>query len=134
MIKVQFKNNYENTYEGKEYTYKAYEGAAIGDIVIVNTSSGYAIARVSQVDILDYNYDVNKLKTVVKTVITQKEIEEARIAKAKKQAEIEAITAKLRKAYLIDALGRGLDANDKLSLIQMSNEDLEKIYENLNSF
>lgn len=134
MIKVQFKNNYENTYGGKEYTYKDYEGAAIGDIVVVNTSSGYAIARVSQVGIIDYNYDANRLKTVVKTVITQKEIEEARIAEAKKQAEIEAITAKLRKAYLIDALGRGLDANDKLSLIQMSNEDLEKIYENLNSF
>lgn len=134
MIKVQFKNNYENTYGGKEYTYKDYEGAAIGDIVVVNTSSGYAIARVSQVGIIDYNYDVNRLKTVVKTVITQKEIEEARIAEAKKQAEIEAITAKLRKAYLIDTLGRGLDANDKLSLIQMSNEDLEKIYENLNSF
>lgn len=134
MIKVQFKNNYENTYGGKEYTYKDYEGAAIGDIVVVNTSSGYAIARVSQVGIIDYNYDANRLKTVVKTVITQKEIEEARIVEAKKRAEIEAITAKLRKAYLIDALGKGLDANDKLSLIQMSNEDLEKIYENLNSF
>mgnify|MGYP001038271968 CR=1 FL=1 len=134
MVKVQFKNNYENVYSGKEYTYKDYEGAAVGDIVVVNTNCGFAIARVSQVNISNYDYDINKLKSVAKIIVTQQEIEKEKEAKAKKQAEIEVITAKLRKAYLIDALGKGLDATERLTLTQMSNEDLEQIYENLNSF
>lgn len=134
MLKVQFKNNYENIYSGKEYTYKDYENAAIGDIVVVNTSYGYAIARVSKVNVLDCDYDTNKLKSVVKVIVTQQEIEREKEAKARKQAEIEAVTAKLRKAYLIDALGKGLDATERLTLVQMSNEDLEQIYANLNSF
>lgn len=134
MLKVQFKNNYENIYSGKEYTYKDYENAAIGDIVVVNTNCGYAIARVSKVNVLDCDYDTNKLKSVVKVIVTQQEIEREKEAKARKQAEIEAVTAKLRKAYLIDALGKGLDATERLTLVQMSNEDLEQIYANLNSF
>lgn len=134
MLKVQFKNNYENIYSGKEYTYKDYENAAIGDIVVVNTNCGYAIARVSKVNVLDCDYDTNKLKSVAKVIVTQQEIEREKEAKARKQAEIEAVTAKLRKAYLIDALGKGLDATERLALVQMSNEDLEQIYANLNSF
>lgn len=134
MLKVQFKNNYENIYSGKEYTYKDYENAAIGDIVVVNTNCGYAIARVSKVNVLDCDYDINKLKSVAKVIVTQQEIDREKEAKARKQAEIEAVTAKLRKAYLIDALGKGLDATERLALVQMSNEDLEQIYANLNSF
>lgn len=134
MIKVVFKDAYNDVYKTQEYTYQDYEGAAVGDIVVVNTRNGYAIAKITQVDVEDYNYDVAKLSKVVKIIVSQKEIEEARQAEIKRKQEIEAITAKLRKAYLIDALGKGLDANERLGLIQMSNEDLEEIYENLKSF
>lgn len=134
MIKVVFKDAYNDVYKTQEYTYQDYEGAAVGDIVVVNTRNGYAIAKITQVDVEDYNYDVAKLSKVVKIIVSQKEIEEAKQAEIKRKQEIEAITAKLRKAYLIDALGKGLDANERLGLIQMSNEDLEEIYENLKSF
>lgn len=134
MIKVVFKDAYNDVYKTQEYTYQDYEGAAVGDIVVVNTRNGYAIAKITQIDVEDYNYDVAKLSKVVKIIISQKEIEEARQAEIKRKQEIEAMTAKLRKAYLVEALGKGLDANEKLGLIQMSNEDLEEIYENLKSF
>ena len=60
MVKVQFKNNYENVYGGKEYTYNDYENAAVGDIVAVKTQSGYQIAKDSQIDITDYTITPDK--------------------------------------------------------------------------
>ena len=133
MIKVQFKNNYENVFNNKEYTYQNYEGAEVGDIVVVNTSTGFAIARVSQTDVVDCDYN-GQLKTVVKIITTKKEIEEAKLTEIERRNKIKIITDKLRKSYLIDVLAKGLDNTETLALMQMSNQDLEEIYKNLQSF
>lgn len=134
MIKVVFKSQYGDSYKEQEYTYKDYEGAAVGDIVVVNTRNGYAIAKITQVDTQDCNYTEKGLSSIVKTIISQKEILEKEKAELKRKQEIETITAKLRKAYLVEELGKGLDNAEKLDLIKMSNEDLEEIYKNLKSF
>ena len=104
MIKVQFKNTYNNTYEGKEYTYQNKLGVAKGDIVVVNTANGFAIAKVSQVDVEDFTIDESKLKTIHSIVKTNYEIElEAKVA-IEKRRKMRALAEKIKKEQLISAL------------------------------
>ena len=70
MVKVQFKNCYSNKYEGKNYAYQDYEDAAVGDIVVVNTINGYAVAKVVEVNAFDFDRDESTLSTIAKIIIT----------------------------------------------------------------
>lgn len=81
MIKVKFKNSFENEFTGNEYTYKDFENIATGDIVCVNTIKGYAIAQVSQINIIDTKFNLEELKEV-KCIIESK-------AKKDKQEQLE---------------------------------------------
>ena len=128
MVKVQFKNTYENIYGNKEYTYKDYEGAAVGDVVVVNTQNGYAIARVSQVNVIDYNIDVNKLSTVEKVIITQEEIDKKKKAEYERREKIRQLAHAARKKALIRGLSHYLETEEQFNLIyNLSEEELVEI-------
>ena len=122
MIKVQFKNCYSNKYEGKNYAYQDYEDAAVGDIVVVNTINGYAVAKVVEVNAFDFDRDESTLSTIAKIIITEKELME------KKKAE------SARKATLLNELkALKTDDNYEKLLNSLSNEELEKVYRMIKS-
>lgn len=127
MIKVQFKNNYENIYSGKEYTYKDYEGAEVGDIVVVNTNCGYAIARVSQVNVINYDINIDMLSTVEKIIITQKEIEERAKVKYERIKQLKEIAKAARRKALIDNLTDYISTEQLSKIKDLTEEELIKI-------
>lgn len=127
MIKVQFKNNYENIYSGKEYTYKDYEGAEVGDIVVVNTNCGYAIARVSQVNVINYDINIDMLSTVEKIIITQKEIEERAKVKYERIKQLKEIAKAARRKALIDNLTDYISTEELSKIKDLTEEELIKI-------
>lgn len=52
IVMVQFESRWKpKTFNGKEYSYIADVALEVGDIVMVPTSSGESIARVSRVDV-----------------------------------------------------------------------------------
>ena len=81
MIKVIFKEDRKDEFNGLEYTYKDYEGAQVGDIVAVDTRYGYAIAKVTQVNIIDTKFvdeQLKEVKTIVCSIDEMKEEQEKR--------------------------------------------------------
>ena len=128
MIKVQFKNNYENNYMGKEYTYKDYSNAEVGDIVVANTQSGYAVARVSQVNIIDTNIDLNRLNTIEKVIVTKKEIDEKAKQEYDKKLKINQFVVEAKRKCLLGYLSDfTTDENLLKDLTSFSTEELETI-------
>ena len=49
MIRVVFKLNKQNGFDNTSFVYADYEGVLVGDIVVVNTRYGYAVAKVDEV-------------------------------------------------------------------------------------
>ena len=132
MVKVQFKNNYENVYGGKEYTYNDYKNAAVGDIVVVNTQSGYAIAKVSQIDITDYKINPDKLAFVEKVIVTQKELDEKEKADYEKHLKIARCLENAKRKAVIEQLSNyAEDQETKDLLAKLTNSELESIYKAL---
>ena len=132
MVKVQFKNNYENTYGGKEYTYNDYENAAVGDIVVVNTQSGYAIAKVSQIDITDYKINPDKLAFVEKVIVTQKELDEKEKAEYEKHLKITRFLENAKRKAVIEQLSNYAEDKETKDLFaKLTNSELESIYKAL---
>lgn len=126
MIKVQFKNNYENMYSGKGFLYKDYPNAEVGDIVVANTVGGYAIARVSEINVYDATFDLNRLQTIEKVVITKKEQEEReKIAYEKKVKMAKFVEEARRKAALQYLTSLTTDAEFLKDLSAMSTSELE---------
>ena len=126
MIKVQFKNNYENMYSGKGFLYKDYPNVEVGDIVVANTVGGYAIARVSEINVYDATFDLNRLQTIEKVVITKKEQEEReKIAYEKKVKMAKFVEEARRKAALQYLTSLTTDAEFLKDLSAMSTSELE---------
>ena len=91
MISVVFKNGYNNSFGGKEYTYKDYENAEVGDIVAVNTCNGLGVAQVTRINIFSFEIDEDKLKTVEKIIKSAKEQAEEVKTKYEKEMLIKMI-------------------------------------------
>lgn len=127
MIKVQFKSNYQDSYGGNEYTYNNFDGIEVGDIAVVNTNSGFALARVSQVDITDLRYDEDMLKNVECIVKTNKQIEKEREEAAKMQAQLQLIVRNAHKKSLLDQLKLVTSEEDYKVLEQLDYEKLVKV-------
>lgn len=128
MINVVFKNGYNNTFGGKEYVYKDYDNAEVGDIVAVNTCNGLAIAKVTKTDIFSFEIDEDNLKTVEKVVKSAKEQAEEFKAKYEKTQKIKAFIKDAKRQLILKELkelGKSTEADflDTLSL-----EDLENMY------
>ena len=78
-IKVNFKKNYENDFDDRSYTYENELEVEEGDIVVVETSKGLAIAKVAEVNVEnDYDGELKKTVVIAKTAIEIKEEEKAR--------------------------------------------------------
>ena len=132
MVKVQFKNNYENAYGGKEYTYNDSENAAVGDIVVVHTQSGYAIAKVSQIDITDYKMNPDKLAFVEKVIVTQKELDEKEKAEYEKHLKITRFLENAKRKAVIEQLSNYAEDKETKDLFaKLTNSELESIYKAL---
>lgn len=102
MIKVVFKSNKQKGFYADEFTYKSYIGNEVGDIIVVNTRYGYAIAKVVAIDIYDSQFNEDNLAQVVCTVYsaaqaraeqTRKDMQELLIANIKKRKARETIEA-----------------------------------------
>ena len=128
MIKVKFKNTYEDTYNGREYYYKDFDGVQVGDIVVVNTRSGYAIAKVSEINCTNLVGDTSRLATIEKIIITQKELDEKEQLEREKQIRInDFVNEAKRKALLGHLSGFTTDENFLKELASLSLVELETI-------
>ena len=96
MISVKFKEQYSDSWSVKEYFYEDYEGVEIGDIVLVDTINGIALAKVSQISL--FNDTDFKLRKVIKIIITQKEENEKREEELKRQARLKEIKDEIKRA------------------------------------
>ncbi len=89
LVKVKFKEQFDNTYSGREYVYQAGSNKLEeGDICVVPTIYGYAIAAVSDAEVYDYPSDYSIVpgvpgKRTLGTVITILERTQDRTEKAK---------------------------------------------------
>lgn len=102
MIKVVFKLSKQKGFDTDEFTYKSYTGNEVGDIIVVNTRYGYAIAKVVAIDIYDSQFNEDNLAQVVCTVYsaaqaraeqTRKDMQELLITNIKKRKARETIEA-----------------------------------------
>ena len=96
MISVKFKEQYSDSWSIKEYFYEDYEGVEVGDIVLVDTVNGIALAKVSQIDL--FNDTDFKLRKVIKVIITQKEENEKKEKELKRQARLKEIKDEIKRA------------------------------------
>lgn len=134
MIKVQFKNNYQDTYGGNEYTYNNFAGVEVGDIVVVNTNSGFAIAKVSQVDITDLRYDEDMLKDVECIVKTNKQIEKEKEEAIKMHTQLQSIVRNAHRKSLLDQLKLVTSEEDYKVLEQLDYDRLIKVAKVISQF
>ena len=133
MIKVQFKNCYSNKYEGKNYAYQDYENAAVGDIVVVNTVNGYAIAKVVEINVTNYYIDLKQLSTVEKVIITDKEIKQKEKEAYEKKVKINNFIQRAKRTNLMNKLTEIAETNEERELLKSLDEDiLEKMVNVLN--
>lgn len=132
MIKVQFKNAYENFYAGKHYIYKAYDNAEVGDIVVANTRAGYAIAQVIEVNVVDSEIDVEKIAAIEKVVITNKERQERIKQEKEKREKMKKLLQETKREYLLKYLNNFIAEGDLLEeLKKLDTEELDTIINNL---
>lgn len=133
MIKVQFKNCYSNKYEGKSYAYQDYEDAAVGDIVVVNTINGYAIAKVIEINVTNYYTDLKQLSTVEKVIITDKEIKQKEKEAYEKKVKINDFIQRAKRTNLMNKLTEIAETNEERELLKSLDEDiLERMVNVLN--
>ncbi len=125
MIKVIFKEDRKDEFNGLEYTYKDYEGAQVGDIVAVDTRYGYAIAKVTQINVIDTNFINEQLKEV-KVVVQSVEEMKKELEKKQKYNEL---VQKIRKDKLIAEI-KNLLSEEELKMVEnMTYADLKKFYD-----
>lgn len=124
MINVVFKDNCSATYGNKRYTYKSYEGAEIGDIVAVNTINGLALAKVVDVNVDFYAYDLSTLKSVFKVVKSRSEIK----AEFEKRQKTYELAQELKRMNILNSL-KSISTSKKLDeeLDNLSLEELENL-------
>lgn len=126
MIKVVFKGQKSLEFDDQEFTYKGYENAEVGDIVVANTRYGYAIAKVVEVVDTDNEDKYNAtIETVIKSMADQrKEIERKEIQKA--------LAKKVRRMQILHSLERlAFDAKDMNIIEDMTDDELKLFYDTL---
>lgn len=125
-IKVNFKKSYDNDFDDRSYTYENELEAEEGDIVVVETSKGLAIAKVAEVNVEnDYNGELKKTVVIAKTATEIKEEEKARKLKEKRIRK--AIRA-VKEKKIADNLLLTMDTE---FLKDLSDDELDKIYNEL---
>lgn len=125
MIKVIFKEDRKDEFNGLEYTYKDYEGVQVGDIVAVDTRYGYAIAKVTQINVVDTNFINEQLKEV-KVIVQSAEEMKKELEKKQKYNEL---VQKIRKDKLIAEI-KNLLSEEELKMVEnMTYADLKKFYD-----
>lgn len=126
MIKVVFKGQKSLEFDDQEFTYKGYENAEVGDIVVANTRYGYAIAKVVEVVDTDNEDKYNAtIETVIKSMAEQrKETERKEIQKA--------LAKKVRRMQILHSLERlAFDAEDMNIIEDMTDDELKLFYDTL---
>lgn len=126
MIKVVFKGQKSLEFDDQEFTYKDYENAEVGDIVVANTRYGYAIAKVVEVIDTDNEDKYNAtIETVIKSMAEQrKETERKEIQKA--------LAKKVRRMQILHSLERlAFDAEDINIIEDMTDDELKLFYDTL---
>ena len=130
MIKVRFKNQYRNEYDWKEYTYASAD-VAVGDIVVVDTVNGYAIAQVSKIGILDMNYREDELKRVVSVVKTNAQIVAERIQQYRLENRLNRIAKEVKRQKVLDVLREKVSTVDANFLENLDYETLLNLEEKI---
>lgn len=126
MVKVVFKGQKSLEFDDQEFTYKGYENAEIGDIVVANTRYGFAIAKVVEVGENDNEDKYNvTIETVIKSMAEQrKEIERKEIQKA--------LAKKVRRMQILHNLERlEFDKEDMNIIEDMTDDELKLFYDTL---
>lgn len=104
VVKVQFHHSFDRQYTGeKKYDYKAFESYSVGDLVVVETQYGYAVATVT---------DINVIAEPSRYVVQKVDIEnlenmklkafELEVLKSQIDAEIEAMSYEARVAQFAE--------------------------------
>lgn len=128
MIKVIFKEEKNTKFGGIEYTYKDYDGVKVGDIVAVETRYGYAIAKVTQVDIIDTNFVNEQLKSV-KVIVCS--VDEMKKEQEKKQKYNELIL-KIKRNKIIKEIANLISKEELETIVEdMEYNDLVKFYNSI---
>lgn len=126
MVKVVFKGQKSLEFDDQEFTYKGYENAEIGDIVVANTRYGYAIAKVVEVEENDNDDKYNAtIEIVIKSMADQrKETERKEIQKA--------LAKKVRRMQILHSLERlEFDKEDMNIIEDMTDDELKLFYDTL---
>ena len=123
IIKVKFKKNYEDVYDGNSYTYKNFLDVSEGDIVAVETKNGLSLAKVVEVDAKD-DY-IGELKKTVSIVKTSKQIENEKNNQLLKEKQIRKAIRKIKEKKIRDNLLLNMDTS---FLEDLTEEELDRIY------
>lgn len=126
MVKVVFKGQKSLEFDDQEFTYKGYENAEVGDIVVANTRYGFAIAKVVEVGENDNDDKYNAtIETVIKSMADQrKETERKEIQKA--------LAKKVRRMQILHSLERlEFDKEDMNIIEDMTDDELKLFYDTL---
>ena len=125
-IKVVFKLNKNEGYDSMKFVYAGYEGVEVNDIVVVNTRYGYAIAKVTDVDVQDeVFFDETKLATVEKVI---ESAEKQRQEQAKKDAYNQ-LVQKIKRTQMEKALlALGLESKEQDLIKAMTDIELKTFY------
>ena len=137
MIKVQFKKQYENKFEDREYFYnerKVYDKGdevQVGDIVVANTRYGYGIARVSQINVDSYEFEgeLSRIELIIKR---QKDIEKERQEQIELNQKLNKIVKECKRKQILNSLVNILNAEDYKVVEALSYEDLLQFQKRLN--
>lgn len=128
MIKVVFKNKGMGYDEDNKYTFSSkgfVVDLAVGDVVVVNTRYGFALAKVVEVDVVDSRFKEEDLATVFSIV----QREEERLAAEKKAQErkkqIEALARKAKLQKVVYAL-TGVISGEEIRNLDMTDAELDE--------
>ena len=125
-IKVVFKLNKNEGYDNTKFVYTGYDGVEVNDIVVVNTRYGYAIAKVTDVDVQDeVFFDETKLATVEKII---ESAEMQRKEQAKKDAYNQLVQKIKRTQMEKVLLSLGLDSEEQNLIKGMTDIELKTFY------
>ena len=123
IIKVKFKKNYGDVYDGNSYTYKNFLDVSEGDIVAVETKNGLSLAKVVEVNAKD-DY-IGELKKTVSIVKTSKQIEDEKNHQILKEKQIRKAIRKIKEKKIRDNLLLNMDTS---FLEDLTEEELDRIY------
>lgn len=125
MIWIVFKGQKNVEFDDVQYSYKNYDNAEVGDIVVANTRYGYAIAKVVKIDNEADDSRVNAtIETVIKSMAEQrKEYERKELQKA--------LVARVKRAKIEKVIETYLDAEDFNIVNDMTDKELEAFYNEL---